>query len=191
MGETANNRTVILRCALTLFAAPGYDAVGVQEICVAAGVTKPTLYHYFGHKRGLLEALVHERCDPFVSRLAAATYVNHLPHTLQNVVCEYFRFATDEPVLYRMLLALWLTVPENDAFSVIAALNERQQHILEELFLHATRDHGNMRGRHRVYALTFLGTINTYIAASLNGYVQLDDALVQQAVKQFSHGIYS
>jgi hypothetical protein len=34
------NCTTILNCALELFAARGYDAVGVQEIAEAAGITK-------------------------------------------------------------------------------------------------------------------------------------------------------
>ena len=38
----------------------GYDAIGVQEIADAAGVTKPTLYHYFGSKYGLLQAVAME-----------------------------------------------------------------------------------------------------------------------------------
>ena len=42
-----DNRARLLDCAQDLFAARGYDAVGVQEIVEAAGVTKPTLYHYF------------------------------------------------------------------------------------------------------------------------------------------------
>ena len=44
------NREMIMRCAKTLFYAKGYDAVGVQEIVDKAGVTKPTLYYYFGSK---------------------------------------------------------------------------------------------------------------------------------------------
>ena len=41
-----DNREKILNCALELFHARGYDAVGVQEIAEMAGVTKPTLYYY-------------------------------------------------------------------------------------------------------------------------------------------------
>ena len=48
-----------------------------------------------------------------------------------------------------------------------------------------------MRGRQRAYAATFLGMLNTYAAMALNGYAQLDTALVEQAVHQFQHGIYS
>ena len=48
-----DNRERILQCALELFYAKGYDAVGVQEIAQKAGITKPTLYYYFGSKYGL------------------------------------------------------------------------------------------------------------------------------------------
>ena len=44
-----DNRERILQCALELFYAKGYDAVGVQEIAQKAGITKPTLYYYFGN----------------------------------------------------------------------------------------------------------------------------------------------
>ena len=47
------NREKLLSCALDLFYARGYDAVGIQEIVDAAGVTKPTMYYYFGSKKGL------------------------------------------------------------------------------------------------------------------------------------------
>ena len=63
--------------------------------------------------------------------------------------------------------------------------------ILEAPFLQAANDHGNMVGRHRAYAATFLGTLNTYIALALNGYTKLDDDLVKKAVHQFMHGIFS
>jgi TetR/AcrR family transcriptional regulator len=48
-----------------------------------------------------------------------------------------------------------------------------------------------MKGRHRAYAATFLGMVNTYISLALNGYAKLDDDLVRKAVHQFMHGIFS
>ena len=45
-----DNKKLLLDAALDLFYAKGYDAVGVQEIVDRAGVTKPTLYYYFGSK---------------------------------------------------------------------------------------------------------------------------------------------
>jgi TetR/AcrR family transcriptional regulator len=48
----------ILSTALDLFAVKGYDATAVREICEAACITKPTLYHFYGSKEGVLQALV-------------------------------------------------------------------------------------------------------------------------------------
>lgn len=187
-----DNRTIILDEALKLFAARGYDGVGVQQICAAAGVTKPTLYHYFGSKGGLLSALVQERSAPFRDALAAATdYKGNLPVTLQRVATVYFDFARQEPLLYRLLIGLWFIVPDDEAFQVVLAINAEQQRLVEALFERASADHGNMRGRHRFYAATFIGTLNTYAGIALNGYGSLDEAMILQAVHQFSHGIYS
>jgi TetR/AcrR family transcriptional regulator len=187
-----DNRANILHQALNLFAARGYDGVGVQEICEAAEITKPTLYYYFGSKRGLIEALIHERCEPFLAEVSrAAAYSGDLPQNLQKVVATYFTFANREPVLYRLLLTLWLSAPSNEAFSVVVALNERLHGVVEDLFTRASADHGNMRGRARAYAATFVGMIDTYIGLALNGYLELNDKIIYQAVHQFSHGIYS
>ena len=53
-----DNREAILNSALNLFWARGYDATGVQEIVDQAGITKPTLYYYFGSKQGLLQEIL-------------------------------------------------------------------------------------------------------------------------------------
>ncbi|NTW97703.1 MAG: TetR/AcrR family transcriptional regulator [Oscillochloris sp.] len=187
-----DNRAQIIDQALQLFAARGYDGVGVQEICTAAGVTKPTLYHYFSSKGGLLSALIQERTTPFRARLAeASNYTGDLPGTLERVTRVYFDFATREPLLYRLLIALWFSVPEGEAFQVVLAVNQEQQRLVEQMFERAAADHGNMRGRHRIYAATLIGTLNTYAGIALNGFGQLDAHVVYQAVHQFSHGIYS
>jgi AcrR family transcriptional regulator len=54
----ASSAERILSTALDLFAVKGYDATAVREICEAAGITKPTLYHFFGSKDGVLQALM-------------------------------------------------------------------------------------------------------------------------------------
>jgi TetR/AcrR family transcriptional regulator len=95
-GSAASKR--ILSVALRLFAARGYDAVGVQEIVAAAGVTKPTLYYYFGSKRGLLAALFEERAAPLQAAVRdAAVYRAKVTLTLRNVVSAYFEFGPLSP----------------------------------------------------------------------------------------------
>jgi TetR/AcrR family transcriptional regulator len=43
----------LLTAALKLFTAKGYAAAPVREIVAAAGVSKPSLYYYFGSKEGI------------------------------------------------------------------------------------------------------------------------------------------
>jgi hypothetical protein len=73
---------------------------------------------------------------------------------------------------------MWFALAGSEAFRQAASRSQRQQDILELMFLRATMDHGNMKGRQRAYAATFLGLINTYISLGLNGYAKLDQALV-------------
>jgi len=187
-----DTRAALLNCALQLFAARGYDAVGVQEIVDAAGITKPTLYHYFGSKRGLLEAVLTPPFTQFNQQVqAAAVYSGDLPLTLKRVAEAVFTFARENPGFYRLQLALWFAPRDSEGYQVVTSLNRQAHDILESLFAQAAQQHGNMRGRQRAYAATFLGMLNTYAAMALNGYTQLDAALVEQAVHQFQHGIYS
>jgi AcrR family transcriptional regulator len=187
-----DNRDLLLDCALKLFASRGYDAVGVQEIVEAAGVTKPTLYHYFGSKRGLLEALLGQYFGRLNEQIrAGAAYGHNLPATLKRLTGAIFAFARANPAFYRFQLALWFAPHDSDGYQVVCGLNREQHEIVEALFLQAAQDHGNMRGRHAAYAATFLGMANTYVGLALNGRATLDERLVEQSVHQFQHGIYS
>jgi TetR/AcrR family transcriptional regulator len=188
----ADTRTRLLGCALRLFVARGYDGVGIQEIVTEAGVTKPTAYHHFGSKLGLLQALVDEGLEPLHAALTGATDYRHdLPRTLGEVARVYFEFAGRERDLSRLMLSLWFAPRESEAFQLVARFHERLFALVEQVFRKAAADHGNMKGRHRAYAATFLGLLNTYVGLELNGRVHLDEPQRHQAVHQFMHGIFS
>ena len=57
----------ILQKALELFSERGYDATSVREICEAAGITKPTLYHFYGSKEGVYRAIVEGPSSAFAA----------------------------------------------------------------------------------------------------------------------------
>ena len=102
-----SNRQRILEIGLVLFAQNGYEATGVQEICDRAEITKPTLYHYFGNKQGLLESILEERFKPFLSLLEAAChYRRDLTLNIQRVIEAYFLFASRDLLLYQLLFSL-------------------------------------------------------------------------------------
>ena len=185
-------RQHLLHQALGLFSSRGYDAVGVQQVVEAAGVTKPTLYHHFGSKRGLLDALLGEHFEPLNERLRrAADYRGDLPLTLARVSLTFFAEAEREPSFARLRLALLFAPPESEACGAVTPWLGAQQTILESMFEAASRDHGNMRGRHHAYAASFLGLLNTYVGLALNGYEELNEPLSHTLVHRFTHGIFS
>lgn len=188
-----DNRTHILGVALKLFAEHGYDAVGVQDIVAAAGVTKPTLYHYFGSKRGLVDAVIAEGAASLVRDLADATvYYGDVVKSVTDVVRVFFNFAQGHPDFYRLMLTMWFAPPSSEYAPAIRELLFRLGANVEAMFLHAGAQHGNMRGRHTRYAITLTGVINTYIGLALQGDVRLDDEqLIYRIVHEFLHGIFS
>ena len=187
-----DNRAGLLSAALNLFAARGFDAVGVQEVAATAGVTKPTLYHFFGSKVGLLEALFDEYARPLDEAVAAAAdYTGDLPATLGRVIGAYLDFAAREPVYYRLELAACFAPRDGDPYRLAVAHFTRRHQALETMFRKAAKDHGNMRGREQRYAVSLIGHVNAYAALGLDGRIVITEKVRQDLAQQFSHGIYS
>jgi len=187
-----DTRSELLRQAKRLFAARGYDAVSVQDIVEAASVTKPTLYHHFGSKRGLLESLLGDEFQVFNQVLReAAHYQGDLPFTLHKIATVFFEYAQRNPVFFRLSLALWFSPRASEGFQVVERYHREQVDLVETVFSQAVLQHGNMRGKQRAYAASFIGILHHYIGLGLNGYAALDTQLVEQVIKQFQHGIYS
>lgn len=188
-----DTRAKILHEALNLFAAYGYDGVGVQLIVESAGITKPTLYHYFGNKRGLFETLVKEYTIPLMDTVREASYyTGDITLSIQKVMEAYFTFAENHSTLYRMLISMWFAPPSSEYFAVIQEVQYKQYQLLEALFKNAEQHHGNMRGRQAQLAVSLKGTIDTYIGMALQGYVNLHaGGLEYRVMHQFMHGIFS
>jgi TetR/AcrR family transcriptional regulator len=121
----------------------------------------------------------------------ACQYQGDLPLTLERITRTYFDFARAEPVFYRLQLSMQFAPPDSEPAQVVTPFILEQHALLEELFVRATRDHGNMLGRQRAYAATLIGMINTYIGIYLAGHGELEDPVVYHAVHQYMHGIFS
>jgi TetR/AcrR family transcriptional regulator len=94
----------ILTTALDLFAVKGYDATSVREICEAAGITKPTLYHFFGSKDGVLRALVGSGFEQFrrIVHTGLATS-GTFRERLKTITRAVFDSAKSQPLLWRFI----------------------------------------------------------------------------------------
>ncbi len=105
----------ILIKALDLFSERGYDATSVREICEAAGVTKPTLYHFYGSKEGVYRALVEGTLESYrkgVREIVAAP--GSVPERLRRIARGHFEYTRERRELVRFLLGL-IHNPPNSA----------------------------------------------------------------------------
>jgi AcrR family transcriptional regulator len=62
-------RNEFLDCAQALFLGRGYDKVSLNEVIIAAGVSKGAFYHYFASKEALLEALATRFAEASLARI--------------------------------------------------------------------------------------------------------------------------
>jgi TetR/AcrR family transcriptional regulator, transcriptional repressor for nem operon len=58
VGRTSDAKDRLIAAAMELMYTRGYHAVGVQEICVQAGVNKGSFYHFFPSKQALVLAVI-------------------------------------------------------------------------------------------------------------------------------------
>jgi AcrR family transcriptional regulator len=104
--ETRSNDR-ILKNALELFSERGYDATSVREICEAAGVTKPTLYHFYGSKEGVYRAIVEGALERFSrDTIGALEGGGTLRERLVRMAQAYVDATLRQPDLARFIMAL-------------------------------------------------------------------------------------
>lgn len=97
----------IARVAARLFAAQGYDATPVRTIAEAAGVTKPTLYYYFGSKEGVAQALLTVPLTGLVESLRSLADAKGDPEeVLERCFEAHFAFCREDPDRARFYYAL-------------------------------------------------------------------------------------
>ncbi len=190
--RSMDNKKNILEKSLHLFSLRGYDAVGVQEICNECSITKPTLYHYFGSKMGLMEAIFDFFYPPFIQKIkSAAEYHNDIIINLESLTQTFFMLQKEQPVFTRFSLGSSFAPVESDIHTTQKKYTSRISDLIKELFSQAVSDHGNMRGKENLLAMSFVGLIQSYCVFALNNEIELDDLIVRAVVKQFMHGIFS
>ena len=166
--QSASRRRLI-RAGATLFAKKGYEATSVREIVEKAGFTKPTLYYYFGSKKGLCEAMVKEGLEALRGNLdRALSIAGPLRDRLREVLWAHFQFCLQNRELTRFFHSLVFGPPQR-----IPTIDfKRYGHmccdeIAELLRKEAAR--GNIvKGRTQEVARILLGVITIYITHQLN-----------------------
>lgn len=194
--DRSHNRENILRWATRLFYSRGYDAVGVQEIAEAAGITKPTLYYYFKSKYGLLESLLESKLSILNREIGnAAGQPGDITVILNRVAMVYLTTAEGDREFYFLMLALFYSARDNEAYQAIKPYVLEQFDIVKCIFERKSGQLGNMHGRQEQFAIGFSGIINHYILVFYERNREekrlADINTAHSLVHQFMHGIFS
>src|SRR5205814_4950677 len=105
MAPPEDKRRQILAAAVRVFAAQGYEASPVGDVAKEAGVAYGLVYHYFGSKEAVLEAVFREQWGRLLAAVAVAEDTGKsAPEQLGLVVKIVLRTWRDDPDLVRLLV---------------------------------------------------------------------------------------
>ena len=85
-------RDALVRAALTLFNAKGYEQTAVREITDAVDVSERTFFRYFASKEDLVISFIRERTEVFVRSLAARPAAEE-PLTIDELLAQGWEIA--------------------------------------------------------------------------------------------------
>jgi AcrR family transcriptional regulator len=116
-------RQAILKAALSVFAAHGFEAARLDDMAARAGVAKGTLYLYFRDKEALFEALIRDAIDPVLQRLQTVAAVPDMP--LSRLLEALFSVFQTEMLGTERKLLVRLIIAEGPRFPAIAEFHYR------------------------------------------------------------------
>lgn len=187
-----DNKENILKVALKLFSDKGYQSVGVQEIVTTANITKPTLYHYYGNKKGLLESILKRYYSEMIDRLKKVSlYDGDLIKTLTSFTEEYFNYSEQNKEFFYLQLSMTFVPPSNEVSSIIEPFHKEFNELIIDIFKQSIWSHGNVRNNADILARTLSGSLNFYALGIINGSLEKDEDLVYKFVKQYIYGVYT
>ncbi|MGI8721058.1 MAG: TetR/AcrR family transcriptional regulator [Geodermatophilaceae bacterium] len=94
----------LLESARGLFASEGYQATMLDDVVRAAGVTKGALYHHFGGKRELFQAVFVREQERMAALVSAAYLMHPDPWDGFAAGCRTFLEASLDPGIQRITL---------------------------------------------------------------------------------------
>ena len=105
MTAAEDKRRQILDAAVRVFAAQGYEASRVGDVATEAGVAYGLVYHYYGSKEAVLEAVFREAWGRLLAAVAVAEEAGaDAAEQLGLVVKIVLRAWRDDPDLVRLLV---------------------------------------------------------------------------------------
>lgn len=118
--NTDSARDRLLMAAAKLLHESGGDPVSTRAICELAGVQAPTLYHHFGDKQGLLDAVVSHGFRQFLSERRAQAGSDPVA-MIREAWDNHVQFGLEHPAFFA---SIYGQIQPGKPCSVIAGMEE-------------------------------------------------------------------
>ena len=96
-------RRSILEAAEALLVEDGYECFSMRRLAHRCGYTAPTLYHYFGDKRRLIDAVLEDGFRRILDRLRQVRRSADPAESIREQLDAFVRFSLENPAHYRLL----------------------------------------------------------------------------------------
>jgi AcrR family transcriptional regulator len=131
-------RRAILDATEALLVEDGYERFSIRRLVERCGYTAPTIYHHFGDKPGLLDALLEERFQKLFRQLRRVPDSGDPLDTLRAMARAFVRFGLRHPNHYRLL-----SMPRRPEWTPPPSTEESREAL--ERPLHALWEEGRLR----------------------------------------------
>jgi len=81
------------------------DSFSIRGLAERCGYTAPTIYHYFGDKDGLVDALLEERFARLLAAVDGLEPGRDPVDNLRRMIEAFLRFGESNPAFYRLILS--------------------------------------------------------------------------------------
>ena len=101
--RSEETRRAILDATGALLVEDGYEGFSMRRLAARCGYTAPSIYHHFGDKQGLLDAVVEERFQLILERLRRVRRRPDPADTVRAMMGEFVQFGLENPDHYELL----------------------------------------------------------------------------------------
>ena len=98
-----DTRRSILDAAEALLVEDGYQRFSMRRLALRCGYTAPTIYHYFGDKRQLIDAVLEDGFQRILDRLRRVGRSADPAESVREQLDAFVRFSLENPTHYRLL----------------------------------------------------------------------------------------
>lgn len=122
----SGTRGRILQAAARLLADSGGAPVSTRAVCAAAGVGAPTLYHHFGDKDGLLDAVVAYGFERYLEEKRSLPSTGDPVDDLRRGWDAHVEFGLAQPAFYALMYGVGRQAAASaEAYKILLSITER------------------------------------------------------------------